>query len=359
MSLIKQEYQKQTDGFCNECNIISGQELWEKAKNEQYKEKYSSTVTEIRSSGIAWKAAIPAILCFLLVGTTTLAATGHLGDLFRNVFKDAKTAEIIEDGYYYEMNEVQEYGIFQTSIVGVTGDTASPKIVLDITVSDKELVKKCNKIYVEAYCLGTEIYENELEHYGTVEAYGERDTEIPNLYHVSLPGGWIATGQEVVLDIIKIRLGSQQTKWETFDVSMKYQLFAPQDSFYPTQQVYMEFKEFEFEGREYYLIWGLVGYYDTELIFRFGYDELKAVEKGVPYDAPPEDVRHWYDFIKNVVLVVDGVEYTVKPDDMGYPWYECDDDGQYYHAHPYFTGIEYDKVSRIEVKCGETCYRLK
>ena len=109
MSRIKEEYQKQTDAFCEKNNTISAQDIWNKAQNRAPSEEKVVEFKPRKSKGMVWKAAIPAIICFLLVSTTTVTATGYLSDLsdwFRNLFKDEKTAEIIAD---FARNLIRDY----------------------------------------------------------------------------------------------------------------------------------------------------------------------------------------------------------------------------------------------------------
>jgi len=363
MSNIKNEYQKQTDAFCEKNNTISAQDILNRAKNQTptpTKEKVVEFKPKKRR-GMVWKAAIPAVLCFLLVGTTTLAATGQLSEVsnwFRNLFQDEKTAEIVDKGYYAEIDETIQDDLFEVQIIGVSGDTENPMLALDIYVKDTELVKEKDKIHIEAYSLGREQYENELSNYGTWEAYGVKDEEIENLYHINMRTGWIATGKEVVFEIIKIRLGGQKVAWESFDVSLKQILQVDPTEFYPVEQIYLDFLPFECGDRTYDLIWVLCGYYNTEVIFRNMNPEERTGASANSIDSTWEEKAAWNEFIKDVVLVVDGVEYKAKPGETAQPWYEKSEGG-HYHMHPMFPGFDYSTVTSIEVRWKDTVYKVK
>ena len=138
MSNIKNEYQKQTDAFCEKNNTISAQDILSRAKSQPPTEEKVVEFKPRKSKGMVWKAAIPAVLCFLLVGTTTLAATGKLTNIFRSIFADEKTAEIVDAGYFQEMNLVASDEKFEATIIGVSGDTANAKVAIDIYVKDEE-----------------------------------------------------------------------------------------------------------------------------------------------------------------------------------------------------------------------------
>lgn len=358
MSRIKNEYQKQMDAFCEKNNTISVQDILSRAKNQPSTVEKVAEFKPRKSKGMVWKAAIPAVLCFLLVGTSTLAASGQLTNIFRSIFKDEKTAEIVDMGYYEEINEKLEGDLFEVQILGVSGDTENPMLVLDIYVKDTELIKNRDKIHIEAYSLGKEQYENELVNYGTWEAYGERDAEIENLYHINMRTGWLATGKEVVFEIVQIRLGGQKVTWESFDVSLKQILQVDTTEFYPVEQVYMDLKPFACGDRTYELTWVLCGYYNTEVIFRNMNPEERTPEQALSIDPTWEEKAAWNEFVQDVVLIVDGAEYKAKPGETAQPWYEKSEGG-YYHMHPMFPGFDYSKVTSVEVRWKDIVYKVK
>lgn len=372
MSMIKTEYKKQMDAFCNANNMLSAEDILRKSQKppmdgQQEKsvvlEKVNkeNKIENIRSKSMLWRAAIPAVICFLLISTTTLAATGHLGDLFRSVFKDEKTAAIVEQGYYDEVNMVSQDDLFQVNIVGVTGDSQSPIIVFDIRVKDEEIYANNDKIQIEAYCLGKEQYEYELAGYGTSEAYGVRDAEDESLYHVSFPGNiWLTNGGTTIIDVCRISLGTQTTVWKDYEVDLLYELQVPVDVFYSTEHIYQDGLEFNYNGYTYRLYHVIIGYYQTEVIFRYDCESKYSEDAIQNLDVGRSELRDWYDFVNELVLEIDGVEYKVTTENKGYPWYENDPrDGEYYHVHPIFPGIEHERIESVIIRCGDIEYKLK
>ncbi len=367
MSRIRDEYRKQMDTFCEKNNTISAQDILNRAKN-QTPTPTEEKVVEFKpkkSKGMVWKAAIPAVLCFLLIGTTTVAATGHLSDLsswFRNLFKDEKTAEIIDAGYYETMDMMAEDETFEVHIIGVSGDTNNAHVAMEIFVKDDALVHNRDKIYLEAYCMSTYEYEHNLDNYAPWDTVGYQDENNENLYHVNLRTGlWIADGSQCVLEIIKIRLGGDGLPWRTRNVSLKYTLKADTNSFYQMEQHFADFIPFEYKGRTYSLIYVISGYYYTELIFRDMNAEKPTEDEMYSYGCTEEESEAWKEFIKQVVLVVDGVEYRVNPGGEHFPCYEENTygDGTYTHMHPYFPAFIYDDATSVEVRCGDTVYKVK
>ena len=74
-------------------NKTTAQDILKKAQNLPVDEEKVAKFNVKRRSSMVWRAALPMVLCFLLLGTTTLAATGRLSTFFRSIFKDEKTAE--------------------------------------------------------------------------------------------------------------------------------------------------------------------------------------------------------------------------------------------------------------------------
>ncbi len=372
MSMIKTEYKKQMDEFCNANNMLSAEDILRKSqkppKDEQQEMKANTAIVKkenkmenIRSRSMVWRAAIPAVICFLVISTTTLAATGRWSDLFRSVFKDEKTATLVEEGYFSDVNMVLEDDLFQVNILGVTGDSNSPKIILDVYVKDKEIYTKNDRLQIFAYCLGKEQYENELYGYAPSDAYGVRDAEIENLYHVSMPGYvWLSNGGPTVIDVCKIRLGTQTTKWTDYEVELKCELKIPVDVFYSTDELYFDGLEIAYNDYTYRLTHVLIGYYQTEVIFRYDCAERYPGEEKNNYDVSRSELRDWYDFVNSLALVIDGVEYKVTSDNKGYPWYESNArEGEYYHVHPIFPGIEHEDINSVILRCGDKEYKLR
>ena len=134
MSQIKVEYQKQMDAFCDKNNKTTAQDILKKTQNIPVDEEKFAKFNVKRRSSMVWRAALPMVLCFLLLGTTTLAATGRLSTFFRSIFKDEKTAEIVEQGYVYETNCILTDKDFKVNIIGITGDIEHPIIAMDFYV---------------------------------------------------------------------------------------------------------------------------------------------------------------------------------------------------------------------------------
>lgn len=360
MSLIKEEYQKQMDTFCNTNNEITAQDILNKAQGTSVKEEKVVKIPKKNSRSMVWRAAIPAVICFLLLGTTTAAATGKFSDFFRNIFKDEKTAEIADSGFYSELNQVVEDENFRVQIMGVSGDMENAMVALDIYVKDPAVVEGRDQIYLEAYCMSRTVYENSLENYAPWEGYGVQDEVNKNLYHVSLRTGiWLTDGEESVLEIVKIRLSGQKMLSKRYNVSLRVDLQVDSNTFYPVEYMPIDDLKFQCGDITYSLTYVLSGYYHTEVIFTCGHkDEFVSDLVHKDTGAPLPLYEMWIDFIDQVVLVVDGTEYRVSENEKSFPCYEAVGSG-YYHMHPCFPGFEFEKAATVELRYGDMVVNLK
>ena len=375
MNQIKVEYQKQMDAFCDKNNKTTAQDILKKTQNLPVDEEKVAKFNVKRKSSMVWRAALPMVLCFLLLGTTTLAATGRLSTFFRSIFKDEKTAEIVEQGYVYETNCILTDKDFKVNIIGITGDIEHPIIAMDVYVKDKAWTEGRDRIYVEAYCIGSDEFDNQLENYSTCDAFGEKDENIDNLYHVSMVGlpYWINSGEEIIIAIRSIRIGNGDKvyggdiwgdEWNSYypDVSqMQYRFTIPTEQLHPVDYIAYDNIIFEQEGIKYYM--NLTGYgeYTTEMVFCYnhiGYEfeeETDIFEKQIILD------QKWEEFIQDVVLIVDEVEYNVIPGLCTY-----DKDGETMESienawafHPQFPSIDYEEAGSIIIKYKDVSYTLK
>jgi len=264
---------------------------------------------------------------------------------------DATTREIIDRGFYYELDNVVEDGIFKLELVGATGDTYSPMLLLNIYVDDEEIVAQNDNMQVFAYCLGEEVYNNQLAYYGQWDAYGKQDENNPHLYHVTLPSGiWLNDGTPVVFDMTRIRLGSQQSEWREYDVDLKTTVNIPYGvAFFPCWVIENSGLEFKTDTRTYELCRTNLGFYSTSLEFHFDIEEESDKSSG------ESEIRQWYRFINEVILEVNGVEYKVDSGIKG----TINTSGDYYYSHPKFPGITDDEIESVIVKYRDTAYRIK
>lgn len=273
-----------------------------------------------------------------------------------------ETRSIMESGYYYEMYDEVEDGIFTLEFVAATGYADDPRLLLNIYVDDEEIVAQNDKIQVFAYCLDQETYDkemndNSIEGYGQWNAYGVQDKNDPHLYRVTLPSGsFLAGGNQVVFDMTTIRFGTRDTEWKEYQVNLKEMIKVPYHiAFYPTLGISTDGLEFKSDTKTYKLYWTHIAHDLTDLVFFYDFDTVYYDEKVVGNDGV-----QFGRFIKEVILEIDGVEYKVNPDAIPYINMTDDKDNVQYYVYAEFPGVkDVVGIKEVIVKYRDIEYRLR
>lgn len=370
---VKIEYKRQVDAFCDTRHRVTAAELLRLAEerdggdNTQIEETGAVIdFTEQRSRKTAWKKVLSAacivIMLSLAITTTALAATGKLGELFRKIFQDETTAGLVEEGFFHEINQSVTEGVFRVDLIAVTGDINTPKLVFEVYVEDENLTSYNDRICLSAYTLGEEQYEKELDRYTTFEAWGVKDGEVDNLYHVSLDGAsaWISHGEPVVVSVREIRF---EHVAQPYYMNLEYRFALPQGGLHPVIQTYYGGTCFPYEEVEYYLNYVEFGVYNTGCSFMFPYDgESLEGKYATPEGLEMQLQRQWDAFEEELVLSVDGMECGRCPE-LDATVY-CDTEGLagptgWYHVWVYFPDIDVSTAKEVYLKHGKSKLRIK
>jgi len=348
---IKEEYRTQTDRLCGQAEFLSGKDILEMAKN--YIGNESTACTKRRRIRNIRTGLIVAAACVSALGLTAVAA-GHAGygplsSLFRETFQDETTAELIDSGYLYEIDQSFTDGIYRADLIAVSGDSVTPKLVIDLYIDDPEIAAANDSIKVGVYTLGTEQYDHELDDYTWFAGTAEKDAEVPNLYHASVTGAplWMTNGEECVIDICAIYRNDLQGEEVIDRTHMETRITIPTSAFQSIASTYYSADEntvLHCGGTDYRLTEIEYSLYNTWVSFVFRSDSEDC-------DA----------LLRDAVLTVDGTEYHGDPesccawrDETG----ECGEAGLCYIT-PYFPPIDYDAANIITISDGTTTYVLK
>lgn len=146
----------------------------------------------------------------------------ELAEHLRTAHKDEVSAEIVEKGYWYEVEKTCSDGSFAFDFKAVTGDLQNPMLVIDVTVEDDALTAAYDELKLCAYTLGERVYDNELDHYAACEGYGIRDEKTENLYHVTLPGSaaWMSVGEPFVVDICCVEFERKNAESLVYEIDV-------------------------------------------------------------------------------------------------------------------------------------------
>ncbi len=377
----RDEYKNQVNQFCEKNNTLTAKEIYqaatlraqeetcaenekqyetEKAKGSVKKESFwKHTWTRYCSFSVVWQAVI-ALVCFLFVGATAYAGGKLATNIFRDVFGDEVTGNIAAQGYLYELNLSKSDGIFRTDLLAVSGDQDNPQLVFDVYIDDEQLAAENEKIRLWAYTLGVEQYENQLDKYGAFYAFGVRDAEVPNLYHVLFRGApaWMTVGKEVVVAVCRIDTNvgeGQQCKMH--DVNIEFRFTPPADKYHPVNYKYPGSKV-TCGDITYTVNRVAYGQYHTTVSLAFDYTGTGESK----YEVEDALQAEWEKLIADAKLVVDGTEYPVKKGEWGYVW--LDDQGEAgvvnrCYVHPDFPSIDYPNAKSIQLIIGGVTVKIQ
>ncbi len=280
-------------------------------------------------------------------------------ELQKTYHNDEATAKLLEKGYFHEVSETLADGAFEVNLIGFTGDTPHPMILLDVMVNDASLLEE-DKISIELYCLGTYQYEHMLSSYGTLFAYGVKDSENSRLFHVSIPGPsrWISGGEEFIIDVTQICIGSSEVKddsWDEYDVNMEYLVTVPQDSLLQIYSYGGKSDLFEDDNIKYMFDLITPGFYDTTLLFYIDYSDsqIANMEQNADFLYALYDKRD--DFMEDLVVTINDIDYKGTIANNGAV--TVTDDYCYFYTD--LPGIESTLIYSIVITHGETSYTIK
>ena len=372
---VKTEYRKQVDAFCEKNNSLTAGELLAAAekRREASGGKETAEVIEFpkKNGRRMWtkvlSAACIVIVCSLAVATTALAATGVLQDVLRRLFKDETSAELVEQGLYYEANQSGEDRGFRVDFIGVTGDKETTKTFFDVYVEDDELADDYDEIGLYLSSFGKETADGEEKEFMLPTAIGTKDPENGNLYHVTLEGGTIRmpSGQPMRMTVTQVVFNPTQSDIVIYDVNIEFSMDVPSTALHSAEMIYYEGRPFVYKDCTYYLNYVTYGVYHTELNVVFDYDGV-SLEGQYESAGRLEDLLQadWREFVSEVSLVADGTEYKVLENDEGYGYIWCDTQGETgtvnrCYVNPRFPSFDYAAAKEVLIRQGETEYRLK
>jgi len=285
---------------------------------------------------------------------------GHL----RTAHGDEISAQLVEKGYYYEVNESNTDGIFRIDFKAVTGDMMNPMLVFDVYVNEAELAAAYDEIKLYAYTLGDEAYNIRLDSYAPCEGYGIRDVEEKNLYHVTIPGAsaWMTMGKPFVVDVCQVDFMNQNQRPVTYPVNVpEIVLTVPQTKFHPVLELGYTGFSFIHGGREYVLKTAEYGPYRTGLYFSCIVDKDVIPMNPVDFNFLDDSSRLvWKDFLSDMALEVDGTMYCVN-DNGSVTFFEGDVTEEEYHGRgfAYMPGVNFAWAKEAKIWVGTVGYDLK
>ena len=359
------EYRKAMDDVCDKHFNITAEEMLAKAKSSPDTER-NITMTGTKKRNIIGKFIGAAAACVVISGTAASAmGYGPLGDSFRRFFgKDEITAEIIDEGHYCSVGQDLTDGSFTVLLDSVTGDKSSPKLLFEVTVTDEELAEKNDRLHLFAYVLNEDKYLNHLDEYGMCDAWGEKDPNVSNMYHVCMngPSAFMINEEEVIAAVKQISFESDPVNRQfDYDVNMEFRFTVPDQALKQTYSEYYYGNVLQDSGIDYDLFYAEFGSYETLLKVKYDFlgTELAGGETDY-YKVMDKFDWYWHKFAGGFILTVDGVEY--EPQELGYSY--CDTEGEAFDAGQCstwmtFPSIDYVGAESITLTAGGQTYDLK
>ena len=361
---INDIYIEQTNRFCDANCKVTAEDILAKAKQRQAEEsanpktdaKETSINNEVSTNTAnntkkktntkqnifrIMQAVAACIGIFLLSGTTILAINGDLATFIQSIFTDDATAEIIADGHIYAIDEYEDCGDFALNLVAISGDRDNPQVIMDVYIKDDALAAANDRIFLTAYVLGVEEYENEREQYGMTGWYGTKDPEVPNLYHVTFRGApaWLAPGKEAVIAVQDIftDISAEETvdlaywsmrdyfefdlgepEFTIHEVGYEYRVTVPDDIYAGITT--RNYHSVVLEGEKYDFVLDSVeyGHYSSSFTFYIDYPEGTAPANEEERTAIQNELqRRWLGVGSSIVIIVDGEEYKFTEGFLG------------------------------------------
>ena len=239
----------------------------------------------------------------------------------------------------------------------ITGDTLSPKLLWDVTVRDAEVAAKYDRIQLSAFILDEENYANHMDEYCMCEAYGEKDSEVDNLYHVCMDGAsaFMQRNSQVVAAVKQVLFQNGSGTSEVRNVNMEYRFTVP-DTMRESTQVFPSGITLSSGNVDYDLFLTEFGAYETLFQFEFDYLDSKLAGGKTDY-SEVEDFfdKDWQDYAKNMVLTVDGTAFA--PTELGCSYYN--EDKAVCSTWLSFPGVDYEAADQIILTSGGQTYQLK
>lgn len=291
----------------------------------------------------------------------------ELAEHLRSKCKDEVSAELVEQGYYYLVNESRNYENFRFDFKALTGDEGNLKMVFDVCVEDAVLPEMYPVLRLDVGCLREENYDPQDEYGWNCIGYGIQDAENKQCYHVVMDA-FLFGYCPVVTDIYRVGfdVDTNETNGQLiYNVNPEpYYLEVSSEVFAPVLAGYYSGMTFTEGEKEYELYSISYENYKTDVGFCTFIDATEVPKDDTElWEYRDEIQKNWLALSSKLTLVVDGTEYNVIDEEgmRGYVWFDVIEGKTSYrgNVHPYFPAIDYLGASDIQLKAGDTIYRLK
>lgn len=358
---MQTDYREQVDRMCGSAELPDGKELLEMAKI--YSQNGDTAVQPRRKIRIIRRSIMIAAACATVVGMTAIGAGaagyGPFSGLFREKYHDDTTAELVEQGYLYEINQSFTDGIYRADLIAVSGDRENPQLIIDLYIDNPAIAEINDTVKIGVYTLGVEQYEHELKDYCWFDGIAYRDAEIPNLYHASVRGApyWMSYGEECVIDITAIDRKDLNGMQVIDRIHMETRLTIPQEAFQETISDYYSDEDqmiLHFNDIDYQLVQANYSIYQTEICMRVNSEQFRTATAGESKHS--DDLELDEALNQALILTVDGIDYSCKPESCCI-WHNPEDG--FGSLAPVFPRVNFASAERVTLSAGDAILVLK
>lgn len=335
MTDVASEYKKSVNTMCENDIHVTAQDVLAKYKelcnketvadtmNPSVKENKSSNIHKFKKAKSIWKIVVPAAAVFIFSTVTVFAATlyrNEIAQMISQVFGDSTTAHMVENGYFYTINEVQSDKNCKVVLLGVSGDYSNPMIMCDVYLNSKNAALNTDELKMNVSILEKSEYLSNKDKYGTDEVIGVKDEENPRLYHFEIRGyrTHMINEKTVVFDVTNMTYFDGNGKNVSYNPNFTYEFVVPMTEMAKPISYYFYNVTTTYKNVEFTFFYIEYGSYETEVSFH--YDQTYDPNSGLTENE-------YYNMLENIADELFGSSY-MELDGVRYD-YTAINDGSY------------------------------
>ncbi len=381
-------YKQQMDICCDQTIVYTATDIFKtaKAREQQSVAEEQQEVKKVQSADIIskeneeskkkkslwaiyqgwelfYRVAVPVACLFFLCTTiyATSESISYLTALIREKTGDDITADIAEEGYVSEINLTESAGVFDVTLIAISGDELNPQLVFQIKINDEEICANNEEIEADVAVMGAQQFETEKENYMPVRGVAKQDTENPSLYYMTVeaaPAWFVNPGENIVVYVSQIFTEMESTELVSYDVNMEFR-FGTMD-FNTASVITAHYSNIDADHYNRVCELERIEYsdYKCNVVFRY-------VENGMSHEGRINLAKLFLDE-QDVALVVDGEVYkpiisgaTGEPELYAQSQYGEGRESKWYDLTVVFPAIDYEAAESIALRVDDVLYELK
>lgn len=280
----------------------------------------------------------------------------YYAELCRNVFHDEVTATAIELNFIQKINQIKASadGSYIVDFKAITGDSSNPMLIFDLYVNNPDIMTLHHGFEVDAYTLGVEVFENELEHYGYNDCMVYQDAQNKGLYHGLMRGApaWLCGDEEAVIYFNQLKIG-----YTTLPIDIEYRIKPVSEKYLPTTYKYLA-RTIPFEGIKFTLDSVECGLYGSDASFSFDFLGQPWANGATDFEQVRSIAEATWENLKACsYFLVDGNPVSI--DSSVHEWAYSDSVDKQCHVYMSFYGINFPYAKSVSFVCGGKTIKLK